>query len=89
MEESPDKKSKLFVTAYEKIATKSGESMAELRRKFAAPVRHVLYQDLVSTIWSVWHVRPDDITVGHIGDALDELSLIVGSNELNLFMSAG
>ena len=60
----------VFAAAYEKIAAKSGASLAALERKFAAPVRRVLYQDLESTIWILWQVRPCDVTVNHIGHAL-------------------
>ena len=62
-----------FVTVYQKIATTSDESLAALKQKFAAPVRPVLYQDLESTIWTIWQVRPADVTVNHIGHALDLL----------------
>jgi hypothetical protein len=59
-----------FATAYLKIAAKSGASLAALERKFTAPIRRVLYQDLESTIWILWQVRPYDVTVHHIGHAL-------------------
>ncbi len=63
-----------FVVAYEDIAARPAASMEVLRRKFAAPIRRVLYQDLESTIWSLWNVAPGDVTVNHIGHCLDVLS---------------
>jgi hypothetical protein len=63
-----------FVTAYEEIAAKSEKGLAAVKRKFAAQVRRVVYQDLVSTIWSLWQVPPDDVTVNHIAHALNLLA---------------
>jgi hypothetical protein len=62
-----------FITAYEESAAKSRESLSAVRRKLAAPVLRVLYQDLENAIWTAWHVRPADLTVGHVGHALDLL----------------
>jgi hypothetical protein len=62
-----------FITAYEESAAKSRESLEAVRRKLAAPVLRVLYQDLENAIWTAWHVRPADLTVGHVGHALDLL----------------
>jgi hypothetical protein len=47
--------------------------LAALQHKFAAPITRVLYRDLESTIWSIWQVPPGDVTVHHIGHALDLL----------------
>jgi hypothetical protein len=63
-----------FVTAYQEIAAKAETGLAAVKRKLAAQVRRVLYQDLVSTIWSLWQVRPDDVTVNHIAHALNLLA---------------
>jgi hypothetical protein len=59
-----------FVTVYEEMAAKPDESLAAIRRKFAHPLRRVRYQDLENTMWTAWQVRPQDVTVHHIGHAM-------------------
>src|ERR1019366_6663892 len=45
-------------------------SAAGSRNRFHSIFAHRAYQDLESTIWILWQVRPCDVTVNHIGHAL-------------------
>jgi hypothetical protein len=63
-----------FVAIFDDLSAKSRESLAAVKRKLGAPIRRVLYQDLVDTIWTAWRVRPDNVTVNHIAHALDLLA---------------
>jgi hypothetical protein len=62
-----------FFAAYRQTAAASDESLAVLQQKFAAPITRAGYQDLESTIWTIWRVPPGAVTVNHIGHALDLL----------------
>jgi hypothetical protein len=63
-----------FVAAYKENSAKSAELLAQQRRSDAAQTWPVLYRDLERTIMRVWRVRPEDITVNHVGHALDVLA---------------
>jgi hypothetical protein len=63
-----------FVIAYEEIAAKTEETLAAFKRKVTAPKKRVLYQDIEHAIWTTWQIRPDDVTVHHINEALLLLS---------------
>jgi hypothetical protein len=67
-----------FVTAYEEIAAQADISLAAIKRKLSAPVRRIRYQDLENTIWTVWGVRPAEVTIDHVRVALD---LLAGKSE--------
>jgi hypothetical protein len=62
-----------FVAAYQQAASSCDKSLAALSQKFAAPVTRVGYQDLESAIWTIWRVPPRNVTVNHIGHALNLL----------------
>ncbi len=63
-----------FLAAFEETAAKSEQALAAIQEKLNASKRRVLYQDLQSTIWTLWQVRPDDITVRDVNRALYLLS---------------
>jgi hypothetical protein len=65
----PDE-AKAFANTYKEIAGKSEAALAAFKQKVTAPRTRVLYQDIEQAIWSEWRIRPEDITVRHIGQAL-------------------